>query len=98
MGLTYASERDVFFDPRRIKPGKCLECGVATTRISPRSIAARTGDGYGRARIRSLSKVLTLCERCDSRWSIAAFVGIAMVLSPLWLPGVLMWAAIQHDY
>jgi hypothetical protein len=98
VGLTYASERDVFFDPKRIKPGKCLACGTATTRISPRTIAAKTGTGYGTLRIRRMSKVLMLCERCDMRWSIAAFVGIALVLSPLWLPGVLVWATIQNHY
>src|SRR5260221_6818844 len=98
MGLTYASERDVFFDPKRIKPGKCLVCGTATTRISPRTLAAKTGAGYGMIRVRSLSNVLTMCRRCDTRWSIAAFVGIAMVLSPLWIPGAMVWATIQHDY
>jgi hypothetical protein len=45
-----------------------------------------------------MSKVLTLCERCDSKWSLASVVGVALVTSPLWLPGVLVWATLQKHY
>ena len=84
MGLTYADERTVFFDPYRIKHGRCLKCGTATTRKSPRAIAARAG-GY----IRRMKDVLTLCERCDLRWRIGSLVGLAVVLSPLYITTLL---------
>ena len=98
MSLTYADDRAVYFDPRRIKPGKCLKCAAPTTRISPRTIGAREGAGLGRMRIRHMSNVLMLCKRCDDRWSLATWVGLTLAFSPLWVPSLMMWAALQHDY
>lgn len=98
MSLTYADDRTVYFDPRRIKPGKCLKCAAPTTRISPRTIGARETAGFGRMRIRHVSNVLMLCKRCDDRWGIASWIGLTLMFSPLWIPALMMWASFQHHY
>ena len=96
--MTYATDRAVFFNPREVKVDRCMMCARPTTRISPRTLAARAPSGYGTVRIRSIRNALTLCEACDRRWSIATYVGLTLVFMPLWITPVMVFFTVQHAY
>ena len=98
MPLTYATERAVFFNPMEVRPRRCLKCGTACDRISPRMIAARELAGFNRIRVRRMSRALTLCQRCDNRWAVATYLGSALALMPLWIIPVMVFFTVQHDY
>ncbi len=96
--VAYATDDAVYFDPREIKPDRCMICARVSQRISPRTVAALSGAGYGRYRVTSLRNVLTLCEPCDRRWSVQSTLGMAVVFSPLYLIPLMGYAITKVDW
>ncbi len=91
MPITYATDRGVWFNPDEIQLGKCLKCATPTKRRSPREIAMAERTGYGMMRLVKTRNVLTLCEKCDSRWELGVGVGFAGMALPVALPVGLMY-------
>jgi hypothetical protein len=90
MPSTYETPRGVWFSPDEVRLPKCLKCAAPTNRRSPRMITHATREdapfGVHRFRILSARNVLTLCEKCDSRWTMATSVAVAGIAIPFAVP------------
>jgi hypothetical protein len=90
MSSTYETPRGVWFDPDEIRLQKCLKCAAPTNRRSPRIIKHATREdapfGVQRFRVLSARHVLTLCETCDSRWTMATSLAVAGLAIPFAVP------------